>query len=83
MKSMPKKIKKIKEALRIVSQDVRIEHGVCPYCRSLSPLLFLYKSFYRCALCGEESEQYVNGVIKYIPISLHKRATLISEKNNG
>ena len=80
---MPKKIKKIKEALRIISKDAKIENGICPYCKSFSPLLFLYKNFYRCALCGEESEQYVNGVIKYIPISIHKRATLMSEINNG
>lgn len=73
---MTKKIKKLKKALKL---DARIEHGICPYCHLLSPLLFLYKDFYRCSLCGEEVEQYVNGVIKYIPIISDKRQALMSE----
>jgi hypothetical protein len=45
--------------------------------------LFLYKNFYRCALCNEESEQYVNGVIKYIPITNSTRIGLMTETDNG
>ena len=78
---MPRKPRKIKSALKL---DARIEHGICPYCNLLSPLLFLYKDFYRCSLCGEEVEQYVNGVIKYIPITSSKRSGLMTEvKDNG
>ena len=73
---MTKKIKKLKKALKL---DARIEHGICPYCHLLSPLLFLYKDFYRCSLCGEEMEQHINGVIKYIPISSRKRLGLMTE----
>ena len=73
---MPKKSKK---SNILLSLNARIEHGVCPYCHSLSPLLFLYKNFYRCALCNEESEQYVNGVIKYIPITNSTRIGLMTE----
>jgi hypothetical protein len=73
---MPKKSRKSNIPL---SLNARIEHGVCPYCHSLSPLLFLYKNFYRCALCNEESEQYVNGVIKYIPITNSTRIGLMTE----
>jgi len=76
---MPKKSKKFKEALNIISKNVRIEHGICPYCHCLSPLLFLYKNFYRCTLCSEETEQYVNGVIKYVPITNSKRIGLMTE----
>jgi hypothetical protein len=32
-------------------------------------------------LCGEEVEQYVNGVIKYIPITSSKRLGLMTEIN--
>ena len=78
---MPRKPRKIRNALKL---DARIEHGICPYCNLLSPLLFLYKDFYRCSLCGEEVEQYVNGVIKYIPITNSKRLGLMTEvKDNG
>ena len=73
---MTRKPRKIKRALKL---DARIEHGICPYCNLLSPLLFLYKDFYRCSLCGEEVEQYVNGVIRYIPITNSKRLGLITE----
>ena len=73
---MPKKIKKISKTLKL---DARIEHGRCPYCNLLSPLLFLYKDFYRCSLCGEEVEQYINGVIRYIPITNTKRIGMATE----
>jgi hypothetical protein len=73
---MKKKITKISKILKL---DARIEHGICPYCNLLSPLLFLYKDFYRCSLCGEEIEQYINGVIKYIPITNSKRTGLMTE----
>jgi DNA-directed RNA polymerase subunit RPC12/RpoP len=73
---MTRKPRKIKRALKL---DAKIEHGVCPYCNLLSPLLFLYKDFYRCSLCGEEVEQYVNGVIRYIPITNSKRLGLMTE----
>ncbi len=76
IKSMKKKITKISKILKL---DARIEHGICPYCNLLSPLLFLYKDFYRCSLCGEEVEQYINGVIKYIPITNSKRTGLMTE----
>ena len=78
---MTKKSRKIRRALKL---DARIEHGICPYCNLLSPLLFLYKDFYRCSLCGEEVEQYINGVIRYIPITNSKRLGLMTEvKDNG
>jgi hypothetical protein len=73
---MTRKPKKFKRHLKL---DARIEHGICPYCNLLSPLLFLYKDFYRCSLCGEEVEQYINGVIKYIPITNSKRIGLMTE----
>jgi len=73
---MPKKIRKINKTLKL---EARIEHGICPYCNLLSPLLFLYKDFYRCSLCGEEVEQYINGVIRYIPITNSKRTSLMTE----
>jgi DNA-directed RNA polymerase subunit RPC12/RpoP len=76
---MTKKPRKIKRALKL---DARIEHGICPYCNLLSPLLFLYKDFYRCSLCGEEVEQYINGVIKYIPITSNKRIGMMTEITN-
>jgi hypothetical protein len=73
---MPKKTKRFKKALKL---DARIEHGICPYCNLLSPLLFLYKDFYRCSLCGEEVEQYINGVINTFQLQAVKRIGLMTE----
>ena len=76
---MPKKTKRFRKPLQL---QARIEHGICPECNLLSPLLFLYENFYRCSLCGQEIEQYVNGVIKYIPITENKKTTMVIVKED-
>ena len=57
-------------------KDLTIEslivHGICPSCKELTPLVSIMDNIYKCATCGEELEQYVNGVIKYLPISNKK-----------
>jgi len=70
-----------KKKKKIISPELRIkiEYGVCPCCDELSPLLFLHKNFYKCSLCGEEIEQYINGVIKYVPITSNKNIEIITE----
>jgi len=42
-------------------------HGVCPYCKEVTPLVSIEENIYKCVNCGDEVEQYVNGVIKYLP----------------
>ncbi len=44
-----------------------IVHGVCPYCKEVTPLVSIEENIYKCVNCGDEVEQYVNGVIKYLP----------------
>jgi hypothetical protein len=44
-----------------------IVHGVCPYCKEVTPLVSIEENIYKCVNCGDEVKQYVNGVIKYLP----------------
>ena len=45
-----------------------IVSGDCPECNSRTLLVNLTPSIYRCVNCGEDVEQKVNGVIKYMKV---------------
>ena len=49
-----------------------ITNGVCPACDDETLLISLTHEYYRCMTCGEDLEQKVNGVIKYIPTMVFK-----------
>jgi len=42
--------------------------GHCPECNLDTILVGIQQSFYRCTNCGEDIEQKVNGVIKYMVV---------------
>ena len=46
-----------------------VTNGECPLCDAKSVFVSLYQNFYRCMSCGGDTEQKVNGVISYMPIS--------------
>ena len=46
-----------------------VTNGKCPVCETPTVFVSLYKNFYRCMTCGGDTEQKVNGVISYIPLS--------------
>ena len=50
--------------------NVRAEvtNGLCPICECPTIFVSIYKNLFRCMHCGGDTEQKVNGVIKYIPI---------------
>ena len=53
-----------------------VVHGVCPYCKEITPLVSIETNIYMCVTCGDEVEQYVNGVIKYLPTTRKGRKQL-------
>ena len=63
---MPRK-KKNKKKLNF---DIDVVKGICPYCEQYTALVSLVKTYYRCTTCGEDTEQYVNGSIKYLPLDV-------------
>lgn len=58
-----------------------IVHGVCPYCKEVTPLVAIEDNIYKCVNCGDEVEQYVNGVIKYIPTTRKGKKQLYGTKS--
>ena len=42
--------------------------GKCPECSEQTMLVNIHKHYYRCVMCGEDVEQKVNGVIKYMKV---------------
>ena len=56
-----------------------ITPGVCPYCELPTSFISIVHERYKCMHCGEEVEQKVNGVIKYLPLGSDK----LGEKDNG
>ena len=49
-----------------------ITPGICPHCELPSSFVSIVHDRYKCMQCGEEVEQKVNGVIKYLPIGSDK-----------
>ena len=62
-----------------------VTNGHCPLCEVKTGFVSIYQNFYRCMSCGGDTEQKVNGVISYMPISPvgGKVAVLDLVKDNG
>ena len=52
-----------------MSLKAEVTNGDCPLCQERTVFVSLYHNVYRCITCGGDTEQKVNGVIKYIPLS--------------
>ena len=68
-----KKVKKVNFKTEIVQ-------GECDVCKLNTLLVSIDNTFFRCISCGEDLEQKVNGVIKYIKVDKH---TDLSKSNDG
>ena len=51
--------------------QTEIVNGVCGACNLNTLLVGIDNKFYRCISCGEDLEQKVNGVNKYIKVDKH------------
>ena len=51
--------------------QTEIVNGVCGACNLNTLVVGIDNKFYRCISCGEDLEQKVNGVIKYIKVDKH------------
>ena len=49
-----------------------ITPGVCPHCDATTSFVSIVNDYYKCMSCGEEVEQKINGVIKYLPLGSDK-----------
>ena len=57
--------KKLKSPFRFQTEIV---NGVCGACNLNTLMVGIDNKFYRCISCGEDLEQKVNGVIKYLKV---------------
>ena len=62
--------------------NTEIVTGDCPECQCKSMLVKIYNNLYRCVSCGEDTEQKVNGVIKYMKVD-NKTKMAIREFMDG
>jgi ssDNA-binding Zn-finger/Zn-ribbon topoisomerase 1 len=64
-----------------------VTNGDCPLCNTKTVFVSLYENLYRCMTCGGDTEQKVNGVISYMPLSsTHGKPislNLIKDTTNG
>ena len=49
-----------------------ITAGLCPHCDMQASFISIVNDHYRCITCGADVKQYINGVIKYIPLGKEK-----------
>ena len=49
--------------------ETTVVTGDCPGCEEKTILVNIYKNYFRCINCGEDTEQKINGVIKYLKVN--------------
>ena len=63
-----------------VNFKTEIVTGECDACKLTTLLVGIDNTFYRCISCGEDLEQKVNGVIKYIKVNKNTDLSTHGEK---
>ena len=54
--------------------------GTCPECKEEAFLVAIVQDYYRCTNCGQDTRQFVNGVIKYMKLNNEDKEFI---KKNG
>ena len=54
--------------------------GICPECKEEAFLVAIVQDYYRCTNCGQDTRQFVNGVIKYMKLNNEDKEFI---KKNG
>ena len=49
--------------------NTEVTNGKCPLCHNDTIFVSLYSHIYRCMNCGSDTEQKVNGVISFMPLT--------------
>ena len=66
--------------MKHVNFKTEIVTGECDACKLTTLLVGIDNTFYRCISCGEDLEQKVNGVIKYIKVNKNTDLSTHGEK---
>jgi len=49
--------------------NTEVTNGKCPLCHNDTIFVSIYSNIYRCMNCGSDTEQKVNGVISFMPLT--------------
>ena len=49
--------------------NTEVTNGTCPLCHADTVFVSLHSHIYRCMNCGVDTEQKVNGVISFMPLT--------------
>ena len=49
--------------------NTEVTNGTCPLCHADTVFVSLHSHIYRCMSCGVDTEQKVNGVISFMPLT--------------
>jgi len=52
-----------------VTFNTEVTNGKCPLCHNDTIFVSIYSNIYRCMNCGSDTEQKVNGVISFMPLT--------------
>jgi len=66
--------------MKHVNFKTEIVTGECEACRLTTLLVGIDGTFFRCISCGEDLEQKVNGVIKYLKVNKNTDLSTHGEK---
>jgi len=65
--------------------NTEVTNGTCPLCQTDTIFVSLHSHIYRCMNCGVDTEQKVNGVISFMPLTPPgaKRPVMTVIQENG
>ena len=65
--------------------NTEVTNGTCPLCHADTVFVSLHSHIYRCMSCGVDTEQKVNGVISFMPLTPPgaKRPVMTVIQENG
>jgi predicted metal-binding protein len=52
-----------------ITFNTEVTNGTCPLCSTDTIFVSIHSHIYRCMSCGVDTEQKVNGVISFIPLT--------------
>ena len=70
----------VKKTKNLFPFKTEVVTGTCEACKLHTLLVGIDGTFFRCISCGEDLEQKVNGVIKYIKVDKHTDLAAHGEK---
>lgn len=73
-------VKKKLEKQQLDLGNVTTTYGICPECSADTIFVSIVTDYYKCVNCGEETQQYVNGSIKYLKITEEDKNWLKNQK---